>query len=187
MRGKGWSNWTRYEVDDRGCWLWTGPVNPKGYGKISAVHYGTTLAHRAFFLRSGRSIPAGQCLDHLCKVPSCVNPDHLEPVSPYVNLIRGKVLYANRTTCKSGLHDITDPKNVKTDNRGQRECLLCSRESKRKSGAAYRARNLEKERARYRDYYQRKKRKVSHPIPSTMTRSQRQPATSSTDARGSQG
>jgi hypothetical protein len=61
-----------------GCWLWMGGLHPKGYGP-----------HRKIFLRSGRSIPKGFELDHLCRVRSCVNPEHLEPVTHAVNLARG--------------------------------------------------------------------------------------------------
>jgi hypothetical protein len=28
-------------------------------------------------------------LDHLCRRPACVNPDHLDPVAHRVNVIRG--------------------------------------------------------------------------------------------------
>ena len=35
-------------------------------------------------------VPEGMQLDHLCRVPGCVNPDHLEPVSAAENVRRGR-------------------------------------------------------------------------------------------------
>jgi len=46
-------------------------------------------AHRAFYERYRGPIPDGLHLDHLCRNPPCVNPDHLEPVSNAENLRRG--------------------------------------------------------------------------------------------------
>lgn len=67
-----------------GCWLWTGALNPAGYGK-----YGDGLAHGAAFRLSGGVKPDGMELDHLCRVRHCVNPEHLEPVTHLENMQRG--------------------------------------------------------------------------------------------------
>lgn len=90
--------WKR--VDKSGdCWLWTGALNPCGYG---IVGHGT--AHRFSWLLTGQAIPEGTELDHLCHSRDlncndgnrcvhrrCVNPDHLEPVSHHENVMRGVV------------------------------------------------------------------------------------------------
>lgn len=36
------------------------------------------------------AIPTNMDLDHLCRNPICVNPDHLEPVTHLENVRRGK-------------------------------------------------------------------------------------------------
>lgn len=70
-----------------GCWLWTGYVLPTGYGTVNA--FGTVLlAHRAMYRLLVGAIPDGLTLDHLCRVPHCVNPDHLEPVTRAENIRR---------------------------------------------------------------------------------------------------
>lgn len=98
---------TRYRADEDGCWNWTGPIFSNGYGHISAVTFGTTLAHRAFYVAHKGAVPDGLDLDHLCRNRQCVNPDHLEPVTRSVNIQRG-VKSRMQGRCKRG-HDQTLP------------------------------------------------------------------------------
>lgn len=74
--------WAR--VDKSGdCWLWTGSLDPKGYGW---VHVGTRMhhAHRiALQLHLGRPLE-GWALHH-CDNPTCVRPLHLYEGSPKDN------------------------------------------------------------------------------------------------------
>ena len=70
------------------CWVWTGSVWPNGYGQL--MHEGKHwLAHRLSYTLHVGPIPEGLVLDHLCRVPPCINPDHLEPVTLRINLARG--------------------------------------------------------------------------------------------------
>ncbi len=47
------------------------------------------LAHRHYYEQYRGPIPADRQLDHLCHVTSCVNPDHLDPVTAAENIRRG--------------------------------------------------------------------------------------------------
>jgi hypothetical protein len=123
---------TRYTVQPSGCWLWAGALWPNGYGKTARPVEGTQIAHRAIYLASGREIPDGLDLDHLCRVRQCVNPEHLEPVSRSVNIWRGAQA---RKTCKRG-HDLNNPANVKP---GTSVCIPCWRIRYQAAGARYRA------------------------------------------------
>lgn len=103
-----------------GCWLWAGSIGSHGYGQMR--HEGTTkLAHR---------LPAGLDLDHLCRVRSCCNPDHLEPVTRIVNARRGmrglmrKVEAAKITHCPAG-HEYTHANTYHGSN--GRSCRACAR------------------------------------------------------------
>lgn len=117
---------------DDGCWKWTGSRNAQGYGAFG-VEGRTLSAHRFAYERLVGEIPEGLVLDHLCRNESCVNPDHLEPVTQSENQRRGLRGYALRALCRSGLHDITDPANVTVHARGARQCRPCLNESKKRS------------------------------------------------------
>lgn len=113
-----------------GCWIWTGYRQPEGYGRVDAktklTSSGTRLAHRIAYELLVGPIPDGLHLDHLCRIPACVNPDHLEPVTSAENTRRG--LHGElRTECKRG-HELT-PENTRiraSDN--SRKCRQCDRE-----------------------------------------------------------
>ena len=111
---------------DRGCWSFTGAIDAHGYGRLN-IGGTSALAHRVAF--ENLVGPAGSAdLDHLCRNPSCVNPDHLEPVSQSENLLRGARRAASlaKTHCPKG-HDLT-PENTRNRPGKGRECRECARD-----------------------------------------------------------
>ncbi len=44
--------------------------------------------HKLNYERKYGPVPPGLQLDHLCRVRNCVNPDHVEPVTPAENIRR---------------------------------------------------------------------------------------------------
>ena len=79
------------------CWDWMGAKTKEGYGKCRRKVIGggrVFLAHRAMYYAMCGNIPEGLELDHLCRNTSCVNPEHLEPVTRTENIRRA---YAART------------------------------------------------------------------------------------------
>lgn len=126
-------NLSHYEAMDYGCWIWKGNFYSNGYGKTSIEIHGTRLAHRAFYIEHRGPVPDTLDLDHLCRNRECVNPDHVEPVTRAVNLVRG---HDARDMCEAGLHDITLPGAVKP---GTHQCVECWRIRYRKAGKRYRA------------------------------------------------
>lgn len=69
------------------CWAWTGCLNSRGYGCV-AVRGKSQLAHRVSYELLAGPIPTGLHIDHLCLNKRCINPAHLEPVTPLENTRR---------------------------------------------------------------------------------------------------
>lgn len=74
------------------CWLWTGAGSECGstHGKMVLPNGRRTGAHRFSYESLVGSIPDGLTIDHLCREPRCVNPDHLEPVTQAENNRRAR-------------------------------------------------------------------------------------------------
>lgn len=131
-----------------GCWLWDAALTRGGYGCVGISKHKPNAkgrspvgrAHRVVYEILIGKIPDGLDLDHLCRVPSCVNPDHLEPVTRSVNLRRGigpeknKARLAASISCKNGHPWNKDNTSFYVDRDGYkiRVCKTCSRIKQRK-------------------------------------------------------
>ena len=102
----------RWVEDEDGCWRWTGPT-AGGYGRVQIY------AHRWMYEREVGPIPDGLQIDHLCRNPLCVNPEHLEPVTHAENQRRK----SERPVCGKG-HVFTEETTYWTP-KGYRKCRIC--------------------------------------------------------------
>ena len=72
----------RYIVNSvTGCWEWQGAKsNIQGHGSLrrDGRHF---LAHRWYYEQEHGPIPEGMEIHHVCKVPHCVNPAHLQALT----------------------------------------------------------------------------------------------------------
>ena len=113
------------------CWLWTGAKNNRGYGHVGWVQADGVMrwlyVHRLSYEWARGPIADGHELDHLCQVPACVNPDHLEQVTRAVNASR---VGERKTACVRG-HDYAEP-NVYVGTDGRRQCRACRRDAMRR-------------------------------------------------------
>lgn len=128
-----------------GCWIWKG-YKKDGYGH---AQYDGKLhqAHRLIYESLKGPIPEGLNLDHLCRNPSCVNPDHLEPVTQQENILRG-LKGRMRTHCAKG-HPYSEYLYL-LPGTTTRRCKICKGEAHQ--------RWVEKNRERVRTYLQQWKR-----------------------------
>ena len=113
------------------CWMWTGTKVTGGYGSFS-LKGKSVRAHRFAYEFYKGKIPEGLTIDHLCIVPPCVNPDHLEAVTMRENTLRGTsfaAINAKKTHCIRGhlFNYITS--------QGYRGCRTCQRILNRRAEA----------------------------------------------------
>ena len=116
-------------LDSNGCWLWTGGSG-RGYGTFrGGILDSLVAAHRFSYLMFKGSIPKGLQIDHLCRVKLCVNPNHLEVVTPQENSIRYRITIQK---CPAG--HVYTPDNLRKHDLslGRRGCRTCHNSVTRK-------------------------------------------------------
>ena len=121
--GRTGMNPTIYEqrtVPVAGHLVWTGRRTHDGYAVYGSP---TIYIHRWAWEQANGPIPEGHEVDHLCNMPFCVNPAHLEPVTPTENQRRRS---ERITACKRG-HPYT-PENTYRQGTA-RSCKTCRREA----------------------------------------------------------
>jgi hypothetical protein len=110
--------------ESEGCWEWAGAHTTAGYAETSfgdPKKGGMRYAHRVVYEALVGPIPSGLTIDHLCRNPGCVNPEHLEPVTIGENLRRKPV----PSHCPQG-HAFTADNTIRNA-KGHRFCLTCKR------------------------------------------------------------
>jgi hypothetical protein len=113
--------WAKVDVAD--CWRWTAAKTSDGYGIFRVTRGKQVRAHRWAYEHLAGPIPEGLTVDHLCRVRSCVNPDHMDLVPPGTNTLRGygpSAQNRRRDRCARG-HEFRQ-------NKVQRVCRICQSE-----------------------------------------------------------
>ena len=126
--------WARVEKTE-GCWNWTAGVQQTGHGRFYADKKHVP-AHRFSYELQVGAIPEGRVLDHLCRNPRCVRPDHLEPVTQRENVMRGDSVpppNLPKENCPKG-HPY-DAANTYWTPKGHQDCRACRREASRRYNA----------------------------------------------------
>lgn len=103
----------------------------KGYGRVYVGKGRYKGAHVAAWEKAHGPVPKGLHLDHLCRNPSCINIEHLEPVTPKENCLRGigpTAQNARKEFCKKG-HELSGDNLVVKY--GWRICVACKRDHHR--------------------------------------------------------
>lgn len=115
------------KMTDDGCIVWVYGEDVAGYKRIG-VSGRRYMAHRAVYRFLIGEIPEGMVIDHLCRNRACVNPEHLQPVTNRVNVLRGDgptAVNYRKTHCKRG-HALVGS-NLRSRTTRGRECRECHR------------------------------------------------------------
>jgi HNH endonuclease len=121
------------------CLVWTGYLNPNGYAYLGIPGARKVIAHRHVYEVFKGPIPEGLTIDHLCKVRSCLNPDHLEAVTMRENLMRGEspcAVNSRKSHCIRG--HAFDEKNSCRLPDGSKRCRTCFNNYMREYNREYR-------------------------------------------------
>lgn len=87
------------------CYIWQGSLDKDGYGYIT-FRRASRKAHRVAMFIAGRKIPEGYFVNHTCRNKACVNPQHLNVVSPSESAKRDSTsrgyINSQKTHCPRG-------------------------------------------------------------------------------------
>ena len=122
--------WTKVDKISNDCWDWTACLNASGYGMFLVGRSGK-LAHRLSYESLKGKIPAQMQVDHRCCNRKCVNPSHMEIVTPVENVRRGTCwkYHSSKTHCPQG-HPYSE-ENTYTY-KGKRSCRICRRAARKR-------------------------------------------------------
>jgi hypothetical protein len=144
-----------HEEPMSGCYLWLAWTDRDGYGLFADAEWHHRRAHAfAFVAATGSQVPPSMVLDHLCNMPSCVNPRHLRVCTQRENVLRGRgtaAANARKTTCPrcGGAY--------RPRRGGGRRCYPCEQRRKAEVRAERTPETLERLRVKWRARYYRDK------------------------------
>ena len=79
----------KVSISPSGCLIWR-KGESSGYGRMRLNGRLVAPYRLMYVYATGAEIPDGYVIDHLCRTPECVNPEHLEAVTVEVNTMRGR-------------------------------------------------------------------------------------------------
>ena len=98
----------KVKKDKSGCWLWTGRVDHRGYGRFfwqgrdRPAHYYTLM-------KAGRPVPKNRETHHICQKRNCVKPADIEILThaEHMKIHAKSGIWAGSRNSQSKYNDVT--------------------------------------------------------------------------------
>ena len=100
-------------VDDNDCWLFQGCINKYRYGSIK-IDGIAVRPHRYVYGFFNEEIPDDKDAHHLCGMPDCCNPAHIEVLTHDDHMLKHRSPHCNK--CK---------KELSLNKHGKQKCKSC--------------------------------------------------------------
>ena len=121
-----------------GCHQWQGPLDKDGYGYFF-LRRKSRRAHRVAWYMQRGGIPEGMVINHICRNRWCVNPQHMQLLTPRENNLQDSnsipAINARKTHCKNG-QEFDKVQTVKSG-KSYRVCSICERDKARRLKAKW--------------------------------------------------
>ena len=121
------------DEEQGGCWIWLAAKDPAGYPRFHVTRVRgqgyAEHAHRWSYEHFVGPIPEGHEVHHVCEMPACVNPDHLQALTRREHALmvghrNVAALNAVKTHCKRG-HEFTEANTYWFNGGRWRSCKAC--------------------------------------------------------------
>ena len=129
---------SKYIELPNGCHQWQGPLDKDGYGTFY-LRRKNRRAHRVAWFGMRGAIPPGMVVNHICRHRWCVNPQHMQLLTPRENGLQDSnsipAINARKTHCKHG-HEFDKVQHLKSG-KSYRVCSICERDKTRRLRAKW--------------------------------------------------
>lgn len=117
----------QYVINDiTGCWDWVGRLDPDGYSVFFVERVGVR-GHRFSYEKFVGPIESGNVIHHKCHNKACINPEHLEQMTPVAHKNEHVVdAHKKQVFCVHG-HEFTEENTYWYPNQNKRKCRACRR------------------------------------------------------------
>ncbi len=148
------------------CWLWKGTKFSSGYGAFK-IKGKTWRAHKFSYILFNGKIPEKLILHHKCKNKLCMNPKHMELVTPKKHTRVSTDHNYNKIHCIRG-HLLSGHNLYIQPSSGKRQCRICQHNQQKKFlqknphkyseyANRWRSKNRKKWNEYMKNYYQKRK------------------------------